>query len=191
MKNLIFTLSLICVTLLSCSDNDKTIERLTSEKIEKMSSDELVRDLLIENEADYEQLGRIFKCSVSTIKRIEKKESYLTENAQKEFQNLLVNVKIVGKDAFKENDPYYDSWIRSFRYWLNKWVWWAVAGFAIFFLIGSSEGDAGFGVYIDMFITIVFGGGYLITWVTNMIWSYEIPNYLYSDKLNPIIETLF
>lgn len=191
MKNLIFTLSLICVTLLSCSDNDKTIERLTSEKIEKMSSDELVRDLLIENEADYEQLGRIFKCSVSTIKRIEKKESYLTENAQKEFQNLLVNVKIVGKDAFKENDPYYDSWIRSFRYWLNKWVWWAVAGFAIFFLIGFSEGDAGFGVYIDMFITIVFGGGYLITWVTNMIWSYEIPNYLYSDKLNPIIETLF
>ncbi len=190
MKVVLYTL--LAITLLSCSSKDEKLEALTKDKVAKMTSDEVVRDLLIENDGDYEQLGRIFKCSVNTIKRVEKKETYLTENALKEFKNLLVSVKVVGKDSFKENDPYYDSWIRSFRYWLNKYVFWGVGVFVLFFIMGlSGVSEFGAGAYIDTGVFVIFVGGYLVTWIGNMIWSYDIPTYLTDEKINPIIEVLF
>ena len=189
MKKIICLLTFV-LAIFSCSNNDKEVAELVKDKVETMSGHEIVRDLLIENEGDVEQVARIFKCSVSTINRVKDRETYFTDNALSEFKNFLVAVKVSGKDTYKENDPYYDSWVRSFRYWLNKYVYWAIAGFVLFFIIGFSGGDAGFAGYIDALIVIVFGGGYLITWLFNWIWRYEQPVNLFIEKINPLFETL-
>ena len=127
MNKITFFLIVFFVTI-SCSNNDKKVANLVNNKVEIMSGHEIVADLLIENDGNEEQLARIFKCSLPTIQRILNKETYLTENALSEFRNLLVAVKVSGKDTFKENDPYYESWIRSFRYWLNTYVFWVIVG---------------------------------------------------------------
>ena len=190
MKKIIYLIAIV-LTSISCSNNDKKVAELVKDKIEIMSGHEVVRDLLIENDGDVEQLARIFKCSVNTINRIKDKETYLTENGFAEFKNLLLAVKVSGQDTFKENDPYYNSWIRSFRYWLNS-IFWIVIVISVFgFILGAvsanSEGGAqGIGIIPLVFYGIV----YLIMWIVNMIWSYEKPVNLYLEKINPIFETL-
>ena len=195
MKKVILLIPFILL-IFSCSNNDKVVASLVKDKVETMSGHEVIRDLLIENDGDVEQLARIFKCSVPTINRVLGKETYLTDSALSEFRNLLVGVKVSGNDTFKENDPYYDSWIRSFRYWLNEYVYWGSGLIILLIIIGLStgdslyDGDLGFGVYIFYFLISVFVGGYLKTWILNMIWPYEVPSNLYHEKINPIIETL-
>ena len=182
---------IIALTVISCSNNDEEVSNLVKDKIETMSGHEVVRDLLIENEGDEEQLARIFKCSVPTINRIKNKETYLTENALTEFRNLLLAVKVSGEDTFKENDPYYDSWIRSFRYWLSS-IFWIVFAISIFgsilgMLTANTEGGA---QGIGLIPLAIYGIIYLIIWIFNMIWSYEQPANLFIEKINTIIETL-
>jgi hypothetical protein len=190
MKKIIY-LIVIALTITSCSNNDKKVASLVKDKVETMSGHEVVRDLLIENDGNEEQLARIFKCSVPTINRIKDKETYLTDNALSEFRNLLVAVKVSGEDIFKENDPYYDSWIRSFKYWLGS-IFWIVAAISIFgFVLGlltaNTEGGA---QGIGLIPLAIYGIIYLITWGLNMVWSYEPPAYLHVEKINTVIETL-
>ena len=189
MKKTIY-LFILVFTSLSCSNSDKEVAALMKEKVQSMSGNEVVRDLLIENENDAEQLARIFNCSVPTIMRVKNKETYLTNNASTEFKNLLAAVKISGEDTFKENDPYYDSWIRSFRYWLNSYVLWGVGAFVLFFIIGFTGGDVAFAGYIDFSICVVFIGGYFLTWILNMLFPYLPPANLFLEKINPLFETL-
>lgn len=196
MNKIIYLVAFI-FTVLSCSNNDKEVAGLVKDKVEIMSGHEVVRDLLIENEGDTEQLARIFNCSVSTINRIKDKETYLTENALSEFRNLLVAVKLSGKDIFKENDPYYDSWIRSFRYWLNDWIFWAVPLWVLMIILGAImgsnnnfEGSGTLGTFVSLPLIVIFGGGYLVTWIGNMISSYENPSFLFIEKINPLFEVL-
>lgn len=195
--NKIVSILLLSLLIISCGSNDNEVARLVKDKIATMSGHEVIRDLLIENDGDKEQLARIFKCSVFTINRIKDKETYLTDNALSEFKNFLYAVKVSGKDTFKENDPYYNSWIRSFRYWLNSWIIIAVIvwiGMIILgAVLGSQDNEEGAGVLgsvVSLPLIIIFGGGYLITWILNMFWSYEPSINLYSKKLNPIFETL-
>lgn len=196
MKKIICLLTIV-FTCLSCSNNDKEVASLVKDKVETMSGHEVVRDLLIENEGDVEQLSRIFKCSVSTINRVKDKETYLTDNALSEFKNLLVAVKVSGENTFKENDPYYDSWIRSFKYWLNDWIWWAIGLWVLMIILGAImgagdniEGSSTLGSFVSLPLIVIFGGGYLVTWIGNMISSYENPAFLFLEKINPLFETL-
>lgn len=196
MNKTIYLLILV-FTILSCSNSDKEVAELMQEKIQSMSGHEVVRDLLIENDNDAEQLARIFKCSVPTILRVKNKETYLTENAVTEFKNLLTAVKVSGEDTFKENDPYYDSWIRSFRYWLNSYVYWAIGALVLMFILGAVlgsndnlEGSAVLGNVVSVPLIIIFGGGYLLTWILNMIFSYQEPANLFLEQINPLFETL-
>ncbi len=190
MKKIIY-LVLILITSVSCSNNDKTVKELTVEKVETMNGHEIIRDLLIENEGDKEQLARIMKCSVPTINRVLNKETYLTENAIKEFRSLLTTVKVNGKSTFIDNDPYYNSWIRSFKHWLKS-IFWIVLVISIFgFILGAitanTEGGAqGIGL-IPLGIYAVI---YFIIWILGWIWSYEQPANLFIEKINPIFETL-
>lgn|GEM_PF-6411174 len=182
----------------SCSNNDGEVEELVQEKVEMMAGHEVVRDLLIENDDDKEQLARIFKCPMATLDRVRNKETYLTENALKEFKNLLVNVKVYGDEAFQENDPYYDSWFRSFKLWLNDYILYGIIAFLVVMFFGAtnflvegidSDPDPIFQSII-LIILLIFAGGYLITWLFNIIWPYENPVIIYSEKINPIFETL-
>lgn len=187
MKKILSLLTFVFV-IFSCTNNDKVLASLVKEKVDTMSGHEVVRDLLIENEGDEEQLARIFKCSVPTIKRIKNKETYLTENALSEFRNLLVGVKVSGKDTFKENDPYYDSNIRSLKYWLNS-KFWIVLIITVFYIIimityrdNGLEGDG----FIPLYLFVIL---YILVYVLNWVFPYKQPSNLFLEKINPIIET--
>ncbi|MCD8431279.1 hypothetical protein LNJ05_00675 [Tenacibaculum finnmarkense genomovar ulcerans] len=190
MKKIIYLLTIFIICI-SCSNNDEKVAGLVADKVATMSGHEVVRDLLIKNDGDEEQLARIFKCSISTIKRVKNKETYLTDNSLREFKNLLVAVNVSGEDTFKENDPYYDSWIRSFLYWLNS-IFWIVLVISIFGLMlgaitANTEGGA---QGLGLIPLAIYGIIYLLAWILNLIWSYEQPANLFIEKINPILETL-
>jgi hypothetical protein len=189
MERISYLLVLIFLSV-SCSNNDKEVAGLVNDKIETMSGHEVIRDLLIENDGDEEQLARIFKCSLSTINRIKDKETYLTDNALSEFKNFLHAVKVSGKDTFKENDPYYDSWIRSFIDWLQG-IFMIVLVITIFgIILGAITGANGEPQGIGMIPGVIYGIIYFIFWLLNKIWSYDNPLNFFSEKINPIFETL-
>jgi hypothetical protein len=192
MKKVIFLLTFVPL-IISCSNNDKVVANLVEDKVATMSGHEVVRDLLIANDVDVEQLARIFKCSVPTINRVLDKETYLTDNALSEFRNLLVGVKVSGKDTFKENDAYYDSWIRALEYFLIKnFVFLVILGgvvavsFNWFFIPKDFYGFLSLSAIPYFFILII----YLFSWILNLMWSYEQPVNLYIEKIDTIIETL-
>ena len=193
--NKITLLLLAFFVTLSCSNNDKKVSDLINNKVETMSGREIVTDLLIENDGDEVQLARIFNCSVPTIHRILNKETYLTDNAISEFRNLLVAVKVSGEDTFKENDPFYESWIRSFRYWLDTYVFWAIgAGICIWIiLLFTPEILIGF-IPLEIIIVLspicFFTIAYIVTWLANMFFPYIPPANLFFEQINPLFETL-
>lgn len=184
MKKVMYLLAIVISTV-SCSNNDREMHALIKEKVETMSGHETVSDLLIENGGDYEQLGRIFNCSIHTIKRVQNKETYFSDNAIAEFRELLIAVEIYGDDVFKENDPYYDSWIRSFQYWLKSIVWYVVVisilGAVIGFFGLGGLGLIPLGVYL--LILFLFKG-------LNSLFSFETPANLFLEQINPLFETM-
>lgn len=189
MNKTIYLLILV-FTILSCSNSDKEVAELMQEKIQSMSGHEVVRDLLIENDNDAEQLARIFKCSVPTILRVKNKETYLTENANTEFKNLLTAVKVSGDDTFKENDPYYDSWNRSFLHWLGS-IFWVVFAITIFSaILGFVTGAFGDAQGVGLLPIILYGIIYFIVWGIGLVMSYDQPANLYLEQINPLFETL-
>lgn len=189
MKKIICLIALVLASV-SCSSNDERVSGMVNDKIETMTGQEIVLDLLIENEGDEEQLARIFKCSVSTINRVKNKETYLTDNATTEFKNFLTAVKVSGKETFKENDPYYDFWIRSFRSWLDG-IFWIVLTISIFgAILGFITGSLGNAEGVGLLPLVLYGFLYLIIWILGLIWSYENPTNLFLEKINPLFETL-
>ena len=206
MKKIIYLIIFVLASV-SCSNNDKEVAGLVRDKIDTMSGHEVVRDLLIENDGDEEQLARIFKCSVPTINRIKNKETYLTDNALEEFKNLLVAVKVSGKDTFKENDPYYDSIIRSYSLWVKNHVIYLIISFVILLIIiilgkeGSFNALNPFAIFylgirgvapykMILLYTILFFVAIGFAFVYNLISPYSQPEYIFIEKINPIIETL-
>jgi hypothetical protein len=189
MNKTIYLLILV-FTSLSCSNNDKEVAELMQEKIQSISGHEVVRDLLIENDNDAEQLARIFNCSVPTILRVKNKETYLTENANTEFKNLLTAVKVSGEDTLKENDPYYDSWNRSFLHWLGS-IFWVVIAITIFsFILGAVTGFLGEAQGVGLLPIVLYGIIYLIIWGIGLVMPYDQPANLYLEQINPLFETL-
>lgn len=194
--NKITLLLLAFFVTLSCSNNDKKVSDLINNKVETMSGREIVTDLLIENDGDEVQLARIFNCSVPTIHRILNKETYLTDNALHEFRNLLVAVKVSSDETFKENDPYYESWIRSFRYWLNTYVFWAIGSgiFIALIIFYTLPEILILSIPLEFIIALspicFFTIAYIVTWVANMFWPYVPSANLFLEQINPLFETL-
>lgn len=189
MKKTVYLLILV-FTSLSCSNNDAKISGLVKVQIETMSSSEVVRDLLILNDGDEEQLARIFKSSVPAITRIKNKETYLTDNALHEFKNLLLAVKVSGKDIFAENDPYYNSWHRSFLQWLNSIFWITIAITVFSVILGGVTGFLGDAQGVGLAPIILYAIIYFIIWVIGLLMPYNQPANLYSEQINPLFETL-
>ncbi len=191
MRNFLYTL-LVVFALFSCSVDymNTKIEPVIKEKVAKLNSNEIVKNLLVKNGNDYEQLGRIFKCSVNTLKRVEKKETHFTPKALKEFRSFLCYVEMAGendyKNVFKESDPYYDAWWRTFKYNLDNYFWWLLIMTAIY--VFFSKALFIFNIVLDV---IIIGGGYLLIWICNMLYPYNAPTYLFDEKINSVIELLF
>ncbi|AFL85396.1 hypothetical protein Belba_2864 [Belliella baltica DSM 15883] len=164
-----------------------------------MTGHETVQELLIENDGDIEQLARIFGCSISTLKRVLNKETFLTVEALSEFKEFLFAVKIDGKNILKENDPRNDYWIIKYKNFLNKYIYWAgglvILGVLIGASVGSSGGDYSEGVVpfvgtINLFNIVLIILSYLFVFGILKIWPYQNPEWLYIENINPIFEVL-
>lgn len=102
---LLFTI-LSCLISISCSKDNDT-ESLIEDKLETMSSKEILRELLIKNDNDINQLARIFQCSPNSLKRILESETFATSQAENQFKNVL-NQTLIAKDkTLDELDPKY------------------------------------------------------------------------------------
>ncbi|BAX80838.1 hypothetical protein [Labilibaculum antarcticum] len=118
MHRLRIILSFFMVTILiSCSDKDSKLEDLVDEKIENMTDKEVVTDLLIANKVDYMQLSLILKCSPSTLKRFQSRETRATQMARNELITLLNKVIIEGGEVFDDLESKDDPWY----YWILFW----------------------------------------------------------------------
>lgn len=101
--------AMLFLTIASCS-NDNGTEKLIEDKLQMMSGKEMIRELLIKNDNDVNQLSRIFDCSPSSIKRILNGETIPTSEAKNQFKNIL-NVTLITKEKTLNNlDPKYQSW---------------------------------------------------------------------------------
>jgi hypothetical protein len=67
--NLYLFATFFFLILISCSKDNDT-ESLIEDKLDSMSGKEMLRELLIKNDNDVNQLARIFECSPSSLKRI-------------------------------------------------------------------------------------------------------------------------
>ena len=172
---------------ISCSGDKQPISQDMKDHIENMTDSNLVKELLIKTEGDKEQLGRVLNCSIYTIDRIGKEESFLTNNSRKEFENLLFDIESNGPKTLIERDSYYDSWSRSLKNTLNSWIWIIVISTVINLVLAFFIEEL-----ILMFIleVLIVGVAYLSTWIGNMISPYENPAFLFIEKINPLVETL-
>jgi hypothetical protein len=107
--NLILILILLISMLVSCSKESKT-ESLIEEKLETMSGKEMLRELLIKNDNDFDQLARIFDCSPSSLKRILAGETHTTDEGKNQFRNVLNQTLITKESTLDELDPKYQPW---------------------------------------------------------------------------------
>jgi hypothetical protein len=108
-KKLILLISAFLFFMFSCSNEDKRTS-LIFEKLESMTGREMLRDLLIQNDNDIEQLSRIFECSPSSLDRILKGNSLPTPEAISQFKNILTETTIIKNKNFNELDPLKKSW---------------------------------------------------------------------------------
>jgi len=190
MKHYISALVIILL-LSSCESIEREdISQLIISKIDSMSGKEVIEELLIENGGDWEQIARIFNCSLPTLKRIKSEESYLADQALGEMKNFLKSVKITGQRVFKDNDPFYASVGRSFKLTLNKWVWWAIGPFILFIILGLVDEELRFFNFFALILLLLFFCGYSFTYLNNIFNPFIRPEFLDVEKLNPIFETL-
>ncbi|MGQ7945088.1 hypothetical protein [Flavobacterium sp. WC2509] len=98
--------TLFFLILISCSKDNGT-ESLIEDKLETMSSKEILRELLIKNDNDINQLARIFECSPSSLKRILESETFATSEAENQFKNVLNQTLITKDKTLDELDPKY------------------------------------------------------------------------------------
>ncbi|MBS9766530.1 MAG: hypothetical protein KGV44_03185 [Flavobacteriaceae bacterium] len=200
MKHTYYIIFILTIALTSCSKSDEEIVKINKD-INRMNSREVVKNLLMLNDFDYKQLGRIFNCSISTIKRVENKESVLTEKALKDFKSLLISIEIDGKDNFRSKDPFKNNWIYTiyvpfYSYWwldikevLLRCVLWiitlvVIGGVAFFvgYFLGALFGDT---VSAILGIVSIIASFYFLG---NFIYQCYAPDYLFLTEINPLIE---
>lgn len=193
-KKLYFYLLTIMLfsTFISCSKDNGT-GSLIEDKLETMSGKEILRELLIKNDNDFNQLARIFQCSPSSLKRILEGETIATTEAKNEFKNALNQTLITKKNTLDDLDPYKQSWSYKTKFFIeNHYVWLIIMLGTIFFLI-SLELDSDFfaGISITFAIIIVLSI-ILYVFVTLYIWFADEPVIIdnFKNTFDPIWEQL-
>lgn len=108
---------MIFLLLSSCS-NDSETQSLIEDKLETMSGKEMIRELLIKNDNDIDQLARIFDCSPSSIRRIFHGETIPSTIAKQEFKNILSVTLITKEKTLNQLDPSK----KSFSYIIKSFI---------------------------------------------------------------------
>jgi hypothetical protein len=144
--------------LTSCS-KDKGTESLIEDKLETMSGKEMLRELLIKNDNDVNQLARIFECSPSSLKRIVDGETFATPQAEKQFKNIL-NQTLVSKEKSIDNlDLKRDTWSYKIKHFFDKYYLWFIGlfVFGVLTLFGrEKDGETGCGcIFGFLFVCVV------------------------------------
>lgn len=103
------TITIIFLIFSSCS-NDSGTQLLIADKLETMYGKEMIRDLLIKNDNNIDQLSRIFECSPSSLSRIMHGETIATDEAEHQFKNVLTVTLITKEKTLDDLDPKYQSW---------------------------------------------------------------------------------
>lgn len=111
--------SILVAILFSCSKENKT-ESLIEEKLETMSGKEMLRELLIKNDNDVDQLARIFDCSSSSLKRILSGETHNTADAKNQFKNVLNQTLVTKETTLDELDPKYQPWKSKCKHLIER-----------------------------------------------------------------------
>lgn len=160
-KKLYFYLLTIMLfsTFISCSKDNGT-GSLIEDKLETMSGKEILRELLIKNDNDVNQLARIFDCSPSSLRRIlAGKETIATPNAIIEFKNILHQVLITKKKTLDELDPINrENWIYQTKFFIqNHYVWGIVILFiGLIIALIKNELIGAFIILLDIIILLIY-----------------------------------
>jgi hypothetical protein len=145
-------------TLISCSKDNGT-ESLIEDKLETMSGKEILRELLITNDNDINQLARIFECSPSSLRRIAEGETFATPEAEKQFKNILYQTLISKEKSLDELDLNRDTWSYKIKHFFDNYYLWFVGlfVFGILLSLGKKEGEsAGCGcIGIFLFLCLI------------------------------------
>jgi len=127
--------AMLFLILTSCSKDNGT-GSLIEDKLESMSGKEMLRELLIKNDNDVNQLARIFECSPSSLRRIvEGKETIATPNAIIEFKNILHQVLVTKEKNLDELDPYNQTWYKKIFFFLKNRIGTIAICYLIVFII--------------------------------------------------------
>lgn len=176
--NLYLFATFFFLILTSCSKDNGT-ESLIEDKLESMSGKEILRELLIKNDNDVNQLARIFDCSPSSLKRIlEGKETIATPNALIEFKNVLHQVLVTKEKTLDQLDPYKQSWLFKIKFFFkNNYI-----SFIIVFVFAIIIGVTGGGKLSDLIFLIWFICLIIYLIIISIIWFKGDPVIIDSHK---------
>lgn len=158
--------TMLFLTLTSCSKDNGT-ESLIEDKLESMSGKEILRELLIKNDNNVNQLARIFDCSPSSLRRIlEGKETIATPNAIIEFKNVLHQVLVTKEKTLDQLDPYKQTWLFKIKFFFkNNYI-----SFIIVFVFAIIIGVTGGGKLSDLIFLIWFICLIIYLIIISIIW---------------------
>ncbi len=174
--------------LASCSKDNGT-ESLIEDKLETMSGKEMLRELLIKNDNDIDQLARIFECSPSSLKRIVEGETFATPEAEKQFKNILNQTLISKEKSLDELDLNRDTWSYKIKHFFDKYYLWFIGLFVIGILMnigGEKDGQTGCGCITSfLFVCLII---YLVIffWFTDETLAFD----KFKNTYDPIWEIL-
>lgn len=144
--------------LTSCSKDSRT-EFLIEDKLETMSGKEMLRELLIKNDNNIDQLARIFECSPSSLRRIVEGETFATPEAEKQFKNILYQTLVSKKKSLEDLDLNKDTWSYKIKHFFDKYYLWFIGLFVIGVLMlfgGEKDGETGCGcIFGILFVCVV------------------------------------
>lgn len=178
---------LSCLISISCSKDNGT-DSLIEEKLDSMSEKEMLRELLIKNDNDINQLARIFECSPSTLKRILSGKTISTVNGKSQFKNILNQTLITQDQTFDQLDPLNQSWHKkSFLFIKNKIGTIAICYLVIFIIsIFIDLSDIILRIFLySLFIIIIY---ILFQYIANLFASEIIITDEFKYTLDPIWE---
>jgi hypothetical protein len=185
----------IAVLFMSCSKEQTVMDQLYVEKVESLSDQQLIVELLIKTKGNDYQLSRILECSWYSIDRLKTGFTHLTSKSREKCKTLLLEVELQGDKVLIANDPYYKPWVRSCYYFVdNHFMKFMVSGGLLFFVVvlllklGSSDVISKFlsNILIMYFILILIL--YVTYFIYNLIFPYQMPQFLIEESINPLIE---
>lgn len=191
--NLYLFATFFFLILISCSKDNDT-ESLIEDKLDSMSGKEMLRELLIKNDNDVNQLARIFECSPSSLKRILNGETITTKIASDELRNILNQTLISKEKTFDELDPLKQSWSYQTKFFIENYYVWLIIMLCIVFLLISTElvENDFFSTITITFAIIVLLSIIIYIFVTLFIWFKDEPEIIdnFKNTLDPIWEKL-